>query len=91
MSMEDPTEAIRRGRVAELNGQVESNDRDTERKRLGALHGRVWNTQELTQEFEVVGFAAPFVVVRRKSDGMKGSLEFQHGSRFYFNWIEHGK
>ena len=91
MSMEDPTETIRRGRVAELNSQIVSNDKDAERKRLGALHGQVWNTEELSREFEVIGFAAPFVVVRRKSDGMKGSLEFQHSPRFYFNWIEHGK
>jgi hypothetical protein len=26
------------------------------------------------------------VVARRKSDGMRGSLEFQHHPRFYFNW-----
>ena len=91
MSMEDPTEAIRIGRVAELNGQVESNDKDAERKRLEALHGQVWNTDELRREFDVIGFAAPLVVVRRKSDGIKGSLEFQHSPRFYFNWMEHGK
>jgi hypothetical protein len=29
---------------------------------------------------------APFVVVRRLSDGQKGSLEFQHHPRFYFNF-----
>ena len=91
MSMEDPTETIRNDRVAELNRQVVSNDKEAERKRLEALHGQVWNTEELSREFDVIGFAAPFVVVRRKSDGMKGSLEFQHSPRFYFNWIEHGK
>ena len=91
MSMEDPTEAIRISRVAELTSQVESNDQDAERKRLEALHGQVWNTDELGHEFEVIGFAAPLVVVRRKSDGMKGSLEFQHRPRFYFNWMEQGK
>jgi hypothetical protein len=91
MSMEDPTETIRRSRVAELSGQVESSDRDAERKRLEALHGQVWNTDELRCDFDVIGFAAPLVVVRRKSDGMKGSLEFQHSPRFYFNWMENGK
>ncbi len=91
MSMEDPTETIRIGRVAELTGQVESNDKGAERKRLEALHGQVWNTDELGREFDVIGFAAPLVVVRRKSDGMKGSLEFQHSPRLYFNWMEHSK
>lgn len=28
---------------------------------------------------------APFAVVRRKSDNQRGSLEFQHDPRFYFN------
>jgi len=42
------------------------------------LCGRVWDTNALRQDFDVLGFAAPFVVVRRKSDGVRGSLEFQH-------------
>ena len=46
-----------------------------------------WNTQELSAEFEVIGFMAPFVVVRRKSDGAKGSMEFTHSPRFYFNFM----
>ncbi len=29
---------------------------------------------------------APYVVVRRKSDGQKGSLEFQHHPRYYFRF-----
>jgi hypothetical protein len=91
MSMEDPTEPYRRGRVAELNGQVQSNDEKGERERLEALYGRVWNTEELSREFEVIGFAAPLVVVRRKLDGRKGSLEFQHRPRLYFNWMEHSE
>ena len=36
---------------------------------------------------EVIGFMAPLVVVRRKADGVKGSLEFQHQPRFYFNFV----
>jgi hypothetical protein len=34
----------------------------------------------------VIGFAAPFVVVRRKSDGVKGTLEFTHSPRVYFDF-----
>lgn len=49
----------------------------------------MWNTEELGQEFEVIGFMAPFVVVRRKNDGRKGSLEFQHNPRFYFRFSPH--
>jgi hypothetical protein len=31
---------------------------------------------------------APFVVVRRKSDGVKGSMMFQHMPRYYFSFRE---
>jgi hypothetical protein len=47
-----------------------------------------WTTNQLQNEFEVIGFLAPFVVVRRKSDGVKGSMEFTHNPRFYFNFQE---
>lgn len=84
----DDTENIRREMVYEINSQVESDDEQAERTRLEALHGKVWSTNELSDDFEVLGFMAPFVVVRRKSDGKKGSLEFQHLPRFYFNFQE---
>jgi hypothetical protein len=47
-----------------------------------------WTTEELMEEFEVEGFQAPFVVVTRKSDGVRGSLQFTHSPRLYFNWME---
>jgi len=47
-----------------------------------------WDSDQLREAFDVIGFAAPFVIVRRKSDGKKGSLEFTHSPRFYFNWVE---
>lgn len=47
---------------------------------------RAWNTTELQQDFEVEGFIAPYVVVRRKSDGQRGTLEFKHSPRVYFGW-----
>jgi len=79
--MFDETEAIRREMLAEINANAGS------RTELEARYGQVWDTQELQQDFDVIGFLAPLVVVRRKSDGVKGSLEFQHGpERFYFNF-----
>lgn len=59
----------------------------SDREALAAVHGRVWDTVELNEEFVVIGFLAPFVVVRRKADGRKGSLEFQNTPRFYFNFV----
>jgi hypothetical protein len=84
-TMSDPTEPIRRQRLAEINSEPGS------REALAAIYGQVWDTQQLGEEFEVIGFMAPYVVVRRKADGVKGSLEFQHSPRFYFNWQPHSK
>ncbi|MGO8927701.1 MAG: hypothetical protein ACLQU3_12520 [Limisphaerales bacterium] len=83
----DETEEIRRSRLAVINSAVETKDPATERQRLEAQYGQVWDTAQLSEEFEVLGFMAPYVVVRRKSDGRKGSLEFQHLPRFYFNFV----
>ena len=78
--MNDETETARRARLAEINAQPGS------REALEAIHGKVWDTDELAADFEVIGFLAPFVVVRRNVDGVKGSLEFQHNPRFFFNF-----
>jgi hypothetical protein len=48
--------------------------------------GQTWTTEQLQEDFAVEGFAAPFVVVRRKSDGVKGTLEFTHSPRVYFGF-----
>jgi hypothetical protein len=49
--------------------------------------GNVWDTNDLTMDFEVVSFLAPYVTVVRKADGQKGTLEFASNPRFYFNFI----
>ena len=51
-----------------------------------AKHGQVWTTNELREEFDILGFLALYVIVCRKSDGAKGSLQFQHSPRFYFGF-----
>ena len=78
--MLDATEAVRREILMVINAEPGS------REALEAEHGQVWNTQELGQDFEVLGFASPIVAVRRRSDGTKGSLIFQHSPRFYFDF-----
>ena len=81
--MSDPTETIRRERVAEINAEPGS------REALEAQYGQVWSTDELSEDFAVIGFMAPYVVAIRNSDGVKGSMEFQHNPRFYFNFQPH--
>ena len=72
--MTDPTEEMRR----ELQAGVNSGEIPPE--------GQTWTTEGLRQEFEVQGFMAPFVVVRRKSDGVRGTLMFRHAPRVYFGF-----
>jgi hypothetical protein len=49
-----------------------------------ANDGQRWTMAELAGYFEVIGFAATLVVVRRRSDGQLGTLEFTHHPRAYF-------
>jgi len=78
--MSDLTEPIRRQMVAQINA-VEGS-----REYLESKHGQVWDTAQLCDDFEVLGFLAPFVIARRKSDGVRGSLLFQSSPRLYFGF-----
>ena len=80
--MPDLTEGLRRAMVETINADPGS------REAIEAQHGRVWDTAELTKEFDVLGFMAPFVIVRCRATDKKGSLQFQHMPRFYFLWSE---
>lgn len=77
--MTDRTEAQRREMLAEMPTELQ------ERADAGE---EVWDTAALREAFEVLGFMAPFVVVRRKADGVRGSLKFTHSPRFYFGFEE---
>lgn len=81
--MPDPTEATRKELLATINAEPGS------REALEAEHGQVWDTRQLGEDFDVLGFAAPLVVVKRKSDGQKGSLFFQARPRYYFGFEAH--
>ena len=78
----DPTLTLRKGLLLEINAEP------AERPTLEARHGQVWSALELADDFEIVGFAAPFAVVRRKADHQLGSLLFQHHPRYYFAFKE---
>lgn len=76
----DPTESVRKELLAQINDEPGS------REALEQEHEKVWDTRQLGEDFDVLGFMAPVVVVRRKSDGQKGSLYFQHSPRLYFSF-----
>ena len=80
--MQDPTEAIRRDMVEAINVDPGS------REALEKEYGQVWDTAELSQDYEVTGFMAPFVCVVRKSDRVEGTLTFQHAPRYYFGFLK---
>ena len=63
----DPTEQIRRELLVEINAAPGS------REYLEHKHGQVWDTAQLSEDFEVLGFMAPVVVVRSKCDGSRGA------------------
>ena len=75
----DETEDIRRQMLTEINAVPGS------REYLEAKHGQgLEHVRQLSEDFDVIGFAAPLVVVCRKSDRQKGSLMFQASPRFCF-------
>lgn len=80
--MLDDTEDIRRGLVAAIN------DEPQDRAALEAFYGKVWTLAELGHEFVIKQFASPLIVVKRLSDGVIGTMYFQHSPRFYFNFKE---
>jgi hypothetical protein len=75
--MKDPTENFRRNMIE--TGQPY---RDLEQAK------QVWTTTDLARDFTVHSFMAPFVIVTRKADGVKGVLEFTHSPRVYFDFVE---
>jgi len=80
--MNDPTEQTRRSLLVAINTEA------ADREALQSHYGQVWDTSELASEFEVLEFAAPFVIVTRKADRKLGSLLFQHHPRYYFAFEE---
>ena len=63
--------------------------KNPKREDYGTLYGEVWDTTELQRDFYVKSFLAPCVFVERKSDGQKGTLDFIHHPRFYYNFRAH--
>lgn len=87
---QDATEAVRRATTGMINEAVASTAEavgmENTRALMEAQHGQVWNSSELQRDFEVLSFCAPCVVVRRKSDQVRGTLYFSHSPRFYYNF-----
>lgn len=72
----------------ETKALAQGSSKEELRANLEAKHGsdNVFNTDEMTKLFEVTGFGAPYVSVVRKIDGVRGTLEFCHNPRLYFDF-----
>lgn len=77
--MTDTTEAARRTLLPQMPAELAA--------RVAAGE-QVWDSDQMREDFEVTGFMAPLVVVRRRSDGKVGSLMFAHSPRYYFGFQE---
>ena len=80
MSESLASETVRKAATIAINAEEGS------REYLEQKHGQVWDTRELQKDFDAEGFCAPCVIVIRKTDGVRGSLFFQHSPRFYFDF-----
>jgi hypothetical protein len=57
------------------------------RARLEERYGQVWDSFTLVRDFNIVRFADPLiVVVERRADGVRGTVEYQHDPRFYWGF-----
>lgn len=78
----DASEPIRRAMIAEqkIVGPLT-------REQLAAVHGDVYDPEEMSRRFRVKHFMAPFVIVEEHGpNGRLGTLEFQHHPRFYYGF-----
>ena len=65
---------------------IKIKDYGQSQKEIANLNTEKLTTEQMQKLYQVIGFAAPFVMVRRISDNIKGSLEFGHSPRLYFNF-----
>ena len=71
-----------------MNYQVIGQDKEAVKAVDAAIKDRMqtWTTAEVQKDFNIIAFQAPFVVVERKADNVKGTLEFKHSPRLYFDF-----
>jgi hypothetical protein len=54
------------------------------RAALETQHGQVWDVRQFFADFEFIAFEYPRFRVRRRADGVEGSLGFKLSPRFFF-------
>lgn len=74
--------------ILRMRRRIEIETEPKYRYELEKLYGDVFDPEQFTARFSVLGFLQPFVVVRRRSDNALGIVEYQSFPRFYFNFRE---
>jgi hypothetical protein len=82
-SLMRPSEAADRRQRLEAELNRAPMDRVALEERWGSS---VWDEPKLRSQFDVLGFRNPFVVVRRRVDGLAGTMVFQNHPRFYWGF-----
>ena len=47
---------------------------------------RVWTAEAFAREFELLGLLISPAIIRRKSDGLKGTIRFEGNPRVFFDF-----
>ena len=86
--MIDPTENARKIHMVLINEGYAENEIDRYNELIDQYgENNVWSSDQISKEFSIEGFMAPYVVGTRKCDNVRGSLTFTHSPRFYFDFI----
>ena len=75
----EESESARMRKIIEVNPEAGS------RAALEEQYGQVWTMDEVTAQFEITSFLAPYVYAVERKTGRKVRLAFQHHPRFYFS------
>ena len=77
-------------RIERADAEKADMERRIKRTRRDLVHAGfkdIMTTEEAEELFEFEGFGGGIVMVTRKSDGVRGSLNFTHLPRFYFDFL----
>lgn len=67
------------------NAELAEAKKDFEKRNPGV---DVYTTDEATEAYDLQAFLAPIALVKRRLDGVRGTLEFQDSPRLYFHFVE---
>ncbi len=85
----DPKDLASRQRMVDLElKQMRQAMDQTQRTReeLEAIDTPVYDTTQVEERYEVLGFRAPFAIVRERATGLNGSMLFQNHPRYFFSF-----